>query len=100
MIPYFNGNLEITMLDVGQGDCFFISFPYNRGNILIDTGEDYDNYSKVKREIIPYIKSLGKRKIDYLVITHGDSDHIGGANDLINNFKVDYVILNRDFFLF
>ena len=95
MIPYFNGNLEITMLDVGQGDCFFISFPYNRGNILIDTGEDYDNYSKMKREIIPYIKSLGKRKIDYLVITHGDSDHIGGANDLINNFKVDHVILNK-----
>lgn len=95
MIPYFNGNLEVTMLDVGQGDCFLIRFPHNRGTILIDTGKSYDNYSKMKREIIPYIKSLGIRGLDYLVITHGDEDHIGEAGTLINNFKVHNVILNR-----
>lgn len=95
LLPYFNSNLEITMFDVGQGDSILISFPYNRGNILIDTGEEYVNYSNVQNVIIPYLKSTGKKKLDYLIITHGDADHIGGAITLVDNFKVDKVILNR-----
>lgn len=92
--PYFNNNLEITMFDVGEGDSYLVSFPNNLGNILIDTGED-DGYSIMKNDIIMYLKSKGIRKLDYVIISHGDKDHIGGLVNLINNFKVDMVIFNR-----
>ena len=36
--PYYNMKGQVVMIDVGQGDCFFIQQPYARGNVLIDTG--------------------------------------------------------------
>ena len=44
--------------------------------------------------LIPFIKSLGFYKIDYLILTHGDYDHMGEAINLVNNFKVEKVIFN------
>lgn len=97
-INYFNKNLIVTMLDVGQGDSLMITFPNNKGNILIDTG-GIVNFTKTNYEIststiIPYLKSIGIKKINYLVLTHGDFDHMGEAINFVNNFKVDKVILN------
>ena len=89
--PYLNNNLTITMFEVGEADSHLINMPYNKTNILIDTGE---KPQKITNEIIPYLKSKGIKKIDYLIITHGDKDHIGGSITLINNFKVKRVILN------
>ena len=45
---------------------------------------------------IPYLKSIGRNKINYLILTHGDYDHIGEAINIVNNIKVDNVILNND----
>jgi competence protein ComEC len=96
-ISYFNSYFTITVLDVGQGDSIFIRFPYNKGNILIDTGGyTYETtYSIAEEKIIPYLKSIGVKKIDYLIESHGDADHIGEATNLIENFKVDKVIINQ-----
>ena len=44
--------------------------------------------------VIQFIKSIGLKKIDYLIITHGDYDHMGEAINLVNNFKVEKVIFN------
>ena len=44
--------------------------------------------------MIPYFKSVGIKKIDYLVLTHGDYDHMGEAINLVENFKVEKVIFN------
>lgn len=97
-INYFNKNLIVTMLDVSQGDSLMIAFPNNKSNILIDTG-GIVNFTKTNYEIststiIPYLKSIGIKKINYLVLTHGDFDHMGEAINFVNNFKVDKVILN------
>jgi competence protein ComEC len=85
------------MLDVGQGDSIFISLPNNKGNILIDTGGyNYETtYSLATKKIIPYLKSIGIKKLDYLIESHGDKDHMGESINLIKNFKVDKVIFNN-----
>lgn len=97
-INYFNKNLIVTMLDVGQGDSLMIAFPNNKGNILIDTG-GIVNFTKTNYEIststiIPYLKSIGIKKINYLVLTHGDFDHMGEVVNLVNGFKVEQVVFN------
>ena len=88
----------ITILDVGQGDSTLIELPHNT-NILIDTGgivnyTEKSNHHIGKNVLIPYFKSIGIKKIDYLILTHGDYDHMGEAEYLINNFKVKGVIFN------
>ena len=105
-IVYFNPNMDMIMLDVSQGDSILISLPYNQANILIDTAgivtyqkEDWQirkkNYSIVDNKTIPYLKGRGIDKIDYLILTHGDVDHMQEAINLIKNFKVDSVIFNK-----
>ena len=89
--PYLNSNFEVVMFEVGEADCHLIKYPYNKNTILIDTGK---NEYKIKNEVIPYLKSIGIKKIDYLIITHGDLDHMGEAINLVNNFKLEKVIFN------
>jgi len=104
-ISYFNSDAKVTMLDVGQGDSTLITLPHNKGNIIVDTGgkisynkDDWmktnSNSSIVKNSLIPYFKSIGIKKLEYLVISHGDYDHMGEAINLVNNFKVEKVIFN------
>ncbi len=102
---YFDNNLYVYYLDVGQGDSALIRLPNNSGNILIDTGgkisyemekwrEKRSKYSIVKGSTIPFLKSLGIKKLDYLILSHGDYDHIGEARVLIKNYNVNQVIFN------
>jgi competence protein ComEC len=95
----------VTFIDVGQGDSTLIELPKMKGNILIDTGGiiNYNNkewsvkknkYSIALSKTIPYLKSRGIRKLDYLILTHGDFDHMGEAINLVENFKVEKVIFN------
>ena len=84
-------NDEVSILDVGQGDSSLIRL--KNKNILIDTGGNI-NYDISKNILIPYFKSVGIKKIDYLVLTHGDYDHMGSSINLIDNFNIENVILN------
>jgi len=105
LYPYINKDYLITTIDVGQGDSILMSFPNNKLNILIDIGgiTTYNDekwtkrkkeYSIIESKTIPYLKSIGITKLDYLIITHGDYDHMGEAINLVNNFKVEKVIFN------
>lgn len=88
--PLIDFNTYVYFLDVGQGDSSLI---YSKHKvILIDTGGN-DNI-KVSDNTIKFLKSTGKSKINYLVLTHGDYDHMGEAMNLVNNFKVEKVIFN------
>lgn len=96
---YLTENGYITMLDVGQGDSILIVLPHNKGNVLIDTGGklDFNNKTKTTTQInnsISYFKSEGINVINYLILTHGDYDHMGESINLVNNFKVENVIFN------
>ena len=92
---YIDNNTEVLFLDVGQGDSMLIKYPFNQSNILIDTGGIANSdYSITINKTIPYLKSIGITKLDYLIITHGDYDHMGEAINLVENFKVEKVIFN------
>jgi len=90
----------VEFLDVSQGDSIVIHV--NKNTTLIDTGgivmssDNQYTYQLSKRKILPYLKSHGIRKINNLILTHGDFDHMGEAIYLINNIKVDKVVLNND----
>ncbi len=104
--PLLNTNTIVFFIDVGQGDSTGIVMPHNKETFLIDTGgkltykmpswkEKKDTYSISLNTLIPFFKSLGITKIDYLILTHGDADHMGESINLINNFKIKNVILNN-----
>lgn len=84
-------DLELTFLDVGQGDAIFIRTP--RGKIVFfDAGSKSLTYDSGERIIGPYLKRHGYKTIDLLVLTHAHSDHIGGIEYLLDNFQVKQII--------
>jgi len=68
-------DLKIYFIDVGQGDCTLIVTPYNQ-TILIDGGGS-ENYDVGKNILIPYLLDRKITIIDYVIISHFDSDHAG-----------------------
>ncbi len=77
------GTVEVHMIDVGQGDCILFMAP--EGNIMFDAGE---NKAESEEKIKNYLDSLGVKEIEYLVLTHHDADHIGGADMVIDEYTV------------
>ena len=82
-----DGRLRISYIDVGQGDSTFIEFP-NGKTMLIDAG-----LAEASDTVIAYIRGLGYSKIDYLMATHPDGDHIGGMRDVVNSFEIGTVYM-------
>jgi competence protein ComEC len=82
-----DGRLHVTVLDVGQGDSILVTLPHGR-TLLVDTGGvslrgDFDIGDRV---IGPALRARGIGRLDYLAITHGDPDHIGGAESVTRDF--------------
>ncbi len=88
--------LEINFVDVGQGDCTFIKTPYNK-TILIDGGGSNINsgFDGGKNILLPYILDKGYTKIDYMLITHMDNDHIGNLFTILEELKVKKIIISK-----
>lgn len=87
-----------TMIDVGQGDSFVIQSPFRQCNMIVDTGGQ-SSYTGQSKEIFsntlePFLKGEGIRKIDYLILTHGDFDHAGEAISLMKTFNVNEILIN------
>ena len=91
--PCIKNETYINFIDVGQGDSILIH--KDNKSILIDTGGSLTNKGNISNNtIIPLLKSYGINKIEYLILTHGDYDHMGEAINLVDNFKVEKVIFN------
>ena len=83
-----DGKLHLTMLDVGQGDSILVTLPNGR-TLLVDTGgvSIAGTFDVGDRVIGPALRARGMGRLDYLAITHGDPDHIGGAAAIVRDFK-------------
>lgn len=95
---------EVTMIDVGQGDSIFLRDSWGK-TILIDTGgkvtfgqkeawQKGHSDSNADKTVIPYLKSRGVGKIDQLVLTHTDRDHIGDLEAVARNFAIGEVLVS------
>ncbi len=96
----FPGNtLSISMLDVGQGESLLVEFP-NGETLVMDGGGFYKNRLDVGRRVVaPFLWNRGIRKIDYMVATHSDNDHIRGLYALLDLFPVKHFLTLGDNFV-
>jgi competence protein ComEC len=84
----FNKGLTLTFLDVGQGDSILVEFPKGK-RMLIDGGGSYeDRFDTGKSILAPFLWNKKIRKIDYLVLTHPDPDHLKGLNFIAAHFEI------------
>lgn len=86
--------LACYFLDVGQGDCAVIVTP-SRNIAVIDTG-GLKNISTASRVIVPFLRTLGKRELDVLLLSHYDFDHVGSAAELLRQVHVKQLILPNE----
>ncbi len=78
---------KITFMDVGQGDSILLELPGDV-NVLIDGGPGGRYSNTGKNILLPFLKQTGKKKIDYVMITHPDLDHYGGLAYLLDRVEV------------
>ncbi len=97
------GALEISVLDVGQGDSIFIAFPDGR-TLLIDGGGTYgaNRFGGMRTGldigesvVSPYLWQRGIRQLDAIALTHAHTDHLDGLNAVLDNFDVRELWIGR-----
>ncbi len=81
-------DLEVHFIDVGQGDSILLKS--DGKTMLIDAGDN-----KYGKGVVSYLKSKGIKKIDYLVGTHPDADHIGGLDVVISNLDIGKIYMPK-----
>lgn len=100
--PYLDPTIEVSFLNVGQGDATVIELPHQQGVILIDAGgilrfdqafwKQTNTPFEIGREVIvPFLKGRGIHRIDTFIWTHADSDHIEGAEEILEDIKVEEI---------
>lgn len=97
-------NLEVTVLDVGQGDSLFVALPGGH-TMLVDAGGSLGSFHTggmrsgldVGEDVVsPYLWSRGLRQIDVVALTHAHQDHLGGLPAILENFRVRELWVGRD----
>ena len=80
------GWLRITVTDVGQGEAVAVQLPY-RHALLVDAGGSSGGFDVGGRVVTPALWASGIRRLDWLALTHGDVDHIGGARRVAEDLR-------------
>lgn len=80
-----DGQLSAIFLDVGQADAALLTFPNGR-HMLVDGGNNNDG-----EKICDYLREAGVERLEYMVATHPHEDHIGGLDEVLEQFRVDNV---------
>jgi competence protein ComEC len=91
----FHSGLEITMLNVGQGDGVFLRGPTGTSYFIDGGSSDVDELGKYRIE--PFLKSQGVGTLDYVFVSHGDTDHYNGIAEMLERqemgVKIRYLVL-------
>lgn len=88
------GEIWFTLLDVGQGLSAVIQTQHHVA--IFDTGARFsDNFDMGDSVVIPYLRTIGARQVDRLIISHGDNDHIGGAYSVLAQIPVKHIVTSE-----
>jgi len=98
------GRLEVTVLDVGQGDAIFLAFPGGRTMLLDGGGLPGSAYIRSRRAgmdvgedvVSPFLWARGLKRLDVVALTHAHQDHLGGLAAVLRNFQVGELWVGRD----
>lgn len=85
------GWMEVVFFDVGQGDAALVTFPDGH-RMLIDAGPNIRNFDAGRFFLVPYFKREGIKKINTVVLSHADNDHIGGMPTVLRSLRVDKIL--------
>jgi competence protein ComEC len=88
------GQLEVALLDVGQGLAIVVQ---SEDYVLVyDTGPKYGSgFTTAEAVLLPYLRSRGVRRINTLIISHADNDHMGGYSSVLEAFPVSHIMSSR-----
>lgn len=85
------GEVKLTLLDVGQGLASVVQTANH--TLVFDTGAKFASGRDAGASVLlPFLQSRGIRRVDLLMVSHGDNDHIGGAASLLSGMPVDRII--------
>ncbi|WP_108946782.1 DNA internalization-related competence protein ComEC/Rec2 [Shewanella halifaxensis] len=94
--PQLNKRWQVHVLDVGQG--LSVVIEQNKRAIVYDTGARYgQDFSYAARVLEPFLISKGIRQLDFLILSHSDNDHAGGANYIVDRYPDVKVIADFHF---
>jgi len=86
-----NGAIRMTLLDVGQGLSALVQTAHHW--LVFDTGAKFSQQSDMGETVLlPFLRAQGVKQIDSLIVSHGDNDHIGGAESLLHDMKIEQVL--------
>lgn len=90
-------NLRIYFIDVGQGDSTLIITPLNKKILIDGGGTEFGDYNVGEKTLMPYLLARRIRKIDYIIISHFDTDHCQGLLYIMQEMKVKNVIIGKQY---
>ena len=91
----FPNNLRIYFVDVGQGDCTLIQTPQNKTILIDGGGSEFGSFDVGESTLLPYLLDRRITTIDYMLISHFDSDHIGGLFSIMQNLKIKHILITK-----
>lgn len=89
------GSLKIYFVDVGQGDCTLICTPTNKTILIDGGGSETESFDVGEKTLLPYLLDRKIIKIDYMMISHFDTDHVGGLLYLLEKIEIKNVIISK-----
>lgn len=91
--PTLEGTLEMTVIDIGQGDCIFLQFPDGQ-TMIMDAGSEFGSTNEYD-QLTAHLTLRGIDSLDYVFITHSDYDHIRYMQDIFEDYEVKNIYMPR-----
>ena len=87
--------LKIYFIDVGQGDSILVITPQNKKILIDGGGSEFGDYDVGKDTLLPYLLDRGVKSIDYIIVSHFDTDHVQGILVVMQTLSVKNVIISK-----